>query len=141
MAGFKFVGFQEHVEIPEGHSQLAIRQEIKSSLNQDETFSMLSQPELISSWFVNVISLQTKQGGKLVFKSGANEQEEGVCLSAVMGREIALLSNGFGEFRAKLRLSSDEVFVVVDFKILTDAPAQKKVQLESYISNLKTVLS
>jgi hypothetical protein len=139
MAGFKFVGFQEHVEIPEGFSQILLQEEIQSSLSKEATFSMLSEPQLISSWFVNVSSLQSKQGGKFSFTSDKGSGE-GVCLAAVMGREIALLADEFGEFRAKVNQSGDDVNVSVTFKILTDAPDAKRVQLESYISNLKAVL-
>lgn len=139
MAGFKFVGFQEHVEIPADHSQISVQEEINSSLGKDATFSMLSEPQLISSWFVNVSSLQSKQGGKLIFTSDKGSGE-GVCLSAVMGREIALLADEFGEFRAKVNQSGDEVTVSVAFNILTDVPDVKRVQLENYISNLKEVL-
>ena len=51
-----------------------------------------------------------------------------------------MLADEFGEFRAKLNQSGDDVTVSVAFNILTDVPDAKRALLENYISNLKEVL-
>jgi hypothetical protein len=140
MAGFKFVGFQEHVEIPAGFQLLQIQENVISQLDKDQTFALLSQPELMSSWFLNITSLVTKQGGKVTFRNSQGVMCEGICTAVAMGKEIALLSDEFGQFTAKVTSKGNATSVNIQFAILTDSLEIKESQLRGYIENLKAVL-
>jgi hypothetical protein len=140
MAKINFVGFQEHVEIPEGHQLVAVEEEIESSLDRDQLFSLLSEPTEISRWFVHVSSLQSKQGGKVIYVSEDGSSSEVVCTSYDSGKEISLLSSEFGNYSAKV-VGRKELSVKISFRILTDAPAEAKKKLEGYVANLRGLIS
>ncbi len=140
MAKINFVGFQEHVEIPEGHQLVVVEEEIKSSLDRDQLFSLLSEPAEISRWFLIINSLQSKQGGKVIFVSESGATAEAVCTSYDSGKEISLLSSEFGNYSAKV-VGRKELSVKISFRILTDAPDEAKKKLEGYVANLRGLIS
>ena len=139
MAKINFVGFQEHVEIPEGHQLVAVQEEIKSSLDRDQLFSLLSEPAEISRWFVHVSSLQSKQGGKVFYVGENGSSAEAVCTSYDSGKEISLLSSEFGYYSAKV-VGRKELSVNISFRILTDKPDQAKKSLEGFVANLRELI-
>ncbi len=134
-----FVGFQQKVEIPEGHELLVVEEEIESALNRDQLFSLLTEPEEISRWFVKVKSLQSKQGGKVQFVDESGATAEAVCTSYDGGKEISLLSSEFGNFSAKV-VGRKEFSVKISFRILTDTPVEAKKKLEVFVANLRGLI-
>lgn len=134
-----FVGFQEKVEIPEGHQLVVVEEEIKSTRGRDQLFSLLSEPEEISRWFVRVSSLQSKQGGKVKFINEADSISEAICTTYESGKEISLLSSEFGNYSAKV-VGRKEFSVKISFRILTDAPDEAKKKLEVFVANLRGLI-
>lgn len=134
-----FVGFQQKVEIPEGHELVVVEEEIKSSLERTRLFSLLSELEEISRWFVRVSSLQSKQGGKVKFINEAGSTSEAICTTYESGKEISLLSSEFGNFSAKV-VGRKEFSVKISFQILTDTPVEAKKKLEGYVANLRELI-
>lgn len=134
-----FVGFQQKVEIPEGHQLVFVEEEIKSSLDRDQLFSLLSEPEEISRWFVRVGSLQSKQGGKVKFINEAGLTSEAICTTYESGKEISLLSSEFGNYSAKV-VGRKEFSVKITFRILTDEPVEAKKKLEVFVTNLRGLI-
>jgi hypothetical protein len=139
MAKINFVGFQEHVEIPEGHELLVVEDVIDSALNRDQLFSLLAEPEEISRWFVKVNSLQSKQGGKVQFVDESGATAEAVCTAYDGGKEISLLSSEFGNFSAKV-VGRRQFSVKISFRILTDTPVEAKKKLEVFVANLRGLI-
>jgi len=140
MAKINFVGFQEHVEIPEGHQLVAVEAEIRSLQGREELFSLLSEPKEISKWFLTINSLQSKQGGKVIFVDDSGGTAEAVCTSYDSGKEISLLSAEFGNYSAKV-IGRKELSVKISFRILTNAPDEAKKRLEGYVANLRGLIS
>ena len=134
-----FVGFQQKVEIPEGHQLVFVEEEIKSSLDRDQLFSLLSEPEMISRWFVRISSLQSKQGGKVKFINEAGLTSEAICTTYESGKEISLLSSEFGNYSAKV-VGRKEFSVKITFRILTDEPVEAKKKLEVFVANLRGLI-
>ena len=134
-----FVGFQQKVEIPEGHQLVVVEEEIKSSLGRDGLFSLLSEPEEISRWFVRVGSLQSKQGGKVKFINEGGSTSEAICTTYESGKEISLLSSEFGNYSAKV-VGRKEFSVKISFRILTDEPVEAKKKLEVFVTNLRGLI-
>lgn len=134
-----FVGFQQKVEIPEGHQLVFVEEEIKSSLDRDQLFSLLSEPEMISRWFVRISSLQSKQGGKVKFINEAGLTSEAICTTYESGKEISLLSSEFGNYSAKV-VGRKEFSVKITFRILTDEPVEAKKKLEVFVTNLRGLI-
>ncbi len=134
-----FVGFQQKVEIPEGHQLVFVEEEIKSSLDRDQLFSLLSEPEMISRWFVRISSLQSKQGGKVKFINEAGSTSEAICTTYESGKEISLLSSEFGNYSAKV-VGRKEFSVKISFRILTDEPVEAKKKLEVFVANLRGLI-
>ena len=134
-----FVGFQQKVEIPEGHQLVVVEEEIKSSLERIQLFSLLSEPEEISRWFIRVNSLQSKQGGKVKFINEAGATSEAICTSYESGKEISLLSSEFGSYSAKV-VGRKEFSVKISFRILTDEPVEAKKKLEVFVANLRGLI-
>ena len=134
-----FVGFQQKVEIPEGHQLVVVEEEIKSSLERIPLFSLLSEPEEISRWFVRVSSLQSKQGGKVKFINEAGSTSEAICTTDESGKEISLLSSEFGNYSAKV-VGRKEFSVKISFRILTDEPVEAKKKLEEFVANLRGLI-
>ncbi len=134
-----FVGFQQKVEIPEGHELLVVEEVIESALNRDQLFSFLTEPSEISRWFVKVRSLQSKQGGKVQFVDASGATAEAVCTSYDGGKEISLLSSEFGNFSAKV-VGRKEFSVKISFRILTDTPVEAKKKLEVFVANLRGLI-
>ncbi len=134
-----FVGFQQKVEIPEGHQLVFVEEEIKSSLDRDQLFSLLSEPEMISRWFVRISSLQSKQGGKVKFINETGSTSEAICTTYESGKEISLLSSEFGNYSAKV-VGRKEFSVKISFRILTDEPVEAKKKLEVFVANLRGLI-
>lgn len=132
MAKYKFVGFQEHVEIPKGFEKIEISEEITFSVQ--DVFSYLSNPALLSKWFYPIKSLDAKASGKIEFE---DSKIEGICVAADLGRAITLLSDQFGEFSAHIKGYT----LNISFKILTDNPEEKKSEISSLINSLKKLIS
>jgi len=134
-----FVGFQPKVEIPEGHQLVVVEEEIKSSLERDQLFSLLSEPEEISRWFIRVSSLQSKQGGKVKFINKAGATSEAICTTYESGKEISLLSSEFGSYSAKV-VGRKEFSIKISFRILTDEPVEAKTKLEGFVASLRGLI-
>jgi hypothetical protein len=134
-----FVGFQQNIKIPEGHQLVVIEEEIKSSLERIQLFSLLSEPEEISRWFIHVNSLQSKQGGKVKFVNEAGSTSEAICTTYESGKEISLLSSEFGNYSAKV-VGRKDFSVKISFQILTDQPVEAKKKLEVFVENLRGLI-
>lgn len=134
-----FVGFQQNIKTPEGHQLVVVEEEIKSSLERIQLFSLLSEPEEISRWFIRVNSLQSKQGGKVKFINEAGSTSEAICTTYESGKEISLLSSEFGNYSAKV-VGRKEFSVKISFQILTDQPVEAKKKLELFVANLRGLI-
>ncbi len=134
-----FVGFQQNIKIPEGHQLVVVEEEIKSSLERDQLFSLLSEPEEISRWFIRVNSLQSKQGGKVKFINKAGSTSDAICTTYESGKEISLLSSEFGNYSAKV-VGRKDFSVKISFQILTDQPVEAKKKLEVYVASLRGLI-
>jgi hypothetical protein len=134
-----FVGFQQNIKIPEGHQLVVVEEEIKSTLERIQLFSLLSEPEEISRWFIRVNSLQSKQGGKVKFINEAGSTSEAICTTYESGKEISLLSSEFGNYSAKV-VGRKDFSVKISFQILTDEPVEAKKKLEVYVANLRGLI-
>lgn len=139
MAKFKFVGFQEHVEIPEGFKLLEVKEEIQCTLNRDAVFSLLSEPEKISLWFYQVLSFESKSSGKLLYVSSEGVKSEAICLAYDSGKEISFLADKFGEFTAKIKGNKDCV-LTIKFRILTNEPGSIEDELRVLVDNLRKLV-
>jgi|LauGreDrversion4_2_1035121.scaffolds.fasta_scaffold247252_2 hypothetical protein len=135
-----FVGFQQNIKIPEGHQLVVVEEEIKSSLERIQLFSLLSEPQEISRWFIHVNSLQSKQGGKVKFVNEAGSTSEAICTTYESGKEISLLSSEFGNYSAKV-VGRKDFSVKIAFQILTDQPVEAKKKLEIFVANLRGLIS
>ncbi len=134
-----FVGFQQNIKIPEGHQLVVVEEEIKSSLERIQLFSLLSEPQEISRWFIHVNSLQSKQGGKVKFVNEAGSTSEAICTTYESGKEISLLSSEFGNYSAKV-VGRKDFSVKISFQILTDQPVEAKKKLEIFVANLRGLI-
>ena len=134
-----FVGFQQNIKIPEGHQLVVVEEEIKSSLERIQLFSLLSEPEEISRWLIHVNSLQSKQGGKVKFINEAGSTSEAICTTYESGKEISLLSSEFGNYSAKV-VGRKGFSVKISFQILTNQPVEAKKKLEVYVANLRGLI-
>lgn len=134
-----FVGFQQNIKIPEGHQLVVVEEEIKSSLERIQLFSLLSEPQEISRWFIHVNSLQSKQGGKVKFVNEAGSTSEAICTTYESGKEISLLSSEFGNYSAKV-VGRKDFSVKIAFQILTDQPVEAKKKLEVFVANLRGLI-
>lgn len=132
MAKYKFVGFQDHVEIPEGFEKLEFTEEIQFSVS--DVYGYLSNPALLSKWFYPVKSLDAKPSGKIEFE---DTNIEGICVAADLGRDITLLSDQFGEFSAQVKGSN----LSISFKILTDNVETKRAEFVTHINSLKELIA
>lgn len=132
MSKYKFVGFQEQVEIPEGFEKLEISKELQFSVS--DVYGYLSDPILISKWFYPIKSLDAKPSGKIEFE---DVKIEGICVAADLGRQITLLSNQFGEFSAQVK----DATLNISFKILTDNVEAKRTEFEMCINSLKGLIA
>lgn len=140
MAKVSFVGFQEHVEIPENHRLVDIEDEIICVLDKESVFEFLSVPAKISEWFYRVNSLDSKQSGKVSFVNRAGVTSEAVCTSYIGGKEISLLSQEFGEYSAKI-IGRKDCSVKIRFRILTDNPDGAAKELAAHIENLRKLIA
>ena len=131
MAKYKFVGFQEHVEIPEGFVKLEVTAEI--NCGDHDPFTLVSQPNEFSKWFYEIELLDAKPSGIVKFK---DINATGICISADLGREITLVSDQFGEFKASVKGQ----VLILNFRILTDAQEIKRHEFESKINSLKELV-
>jgi len=139
MAKPSFVGFQEQIEIPEGFELLEINEKIESSKSKDELFSLLSQPELISKWFYQIINLDSRPGGKVNFIGDEGSQLQAICTSVDLGREISFIADIFGNLSAKVVKRESSFFVELNFKILTDMPSQKRERILASVEKLRAL--
>jgi uncharacterized protein YndB with AHSA1/START domain len=140
MAKFKFVGFQEHVEIPDGYELLEVQESIHSNLNRDALFILIGTPNGLSQWFYKVHKLDARPGGKFSFEERDGESSEGRCTAVTMGREISLLADSFGQVNLKITSSQTGLQVEIAFAILTDKKAEMSSLYQLLINQLKEQL-
>lgn len=130
MAKFKFVGYQEHVEIPEGFEKLELSAVVECG--DIDPFSLVSQPAELSKWFYPIIHLDAKASGKITF---ADASIDGLCVASDLGKSITLVSTEFGELSATIKGK----LLHIDYQVLTDNAALRKSKFDSQI-NLLTEL-
>lgn len=136
MAGFKFVGSQDRVEIPEGSTLVEISSHIPFKNKAVDPFDLLSQAELISRWLYPVKSAKLNQGGKIIFLTENGDEVAAVCTSFILGRELSLVADQFGTLTCVVARESAEVVMKVNFKILTLLPAEKRALFNDCIARL-----
>lgn len=137
MAKFKFVGFQEHVEIPEGYELLKVSETIESGESRDSLFLLVGTPTGLSKWFYKVNELDSRPGGKVSFEDKAANNFEGRCTAITMGREISLLADPFGQLNIKLSATSSGSQLEITFAILTDRKEEMHSIFIEFINALK----
>ena len=139
MANIKFVGFQDSFEIPEGHERLELHFEIKTALDKDSAFSLISIPGEISKWFFDIENLDPRAGGKVSFVNSDGSIKDAICTSMVLGKEFSLISKEFGEAKFKVESKKAEVTIVVDFKLFTDESKAATEIFEGFVSRLRAL--
>ena len=140
MAKFKFVGFQEQVEIPEGYERLEVKESIPSNLNRDALFLLIATPSGLSQWFYKVHTLDARPGGKFSFDDNGLEPSVGRCTAVTMGREISLLGDSFGQVNIKISSSDFGLQVDIAFAMLTDKKSELNLLYQDLINRLKAQL-
>lgn len=140
MAKVSFVGFQEKVEIPEGFELLLIDEEIGTNADKDRLFSLLSEPEQISSWFYKVTAFDSRPGGKLDFVNAAGASDQAVCTSFVLGKEVSFVADAFGNFSARVIKGKSENSIQLRFSLLTDQGKAKSKEILGLIDRLRQQL-
>ena len=136
MSKYKFVGFQEHIEIPEGFERLKLDIEFSSPLNSKDAFGLISDPENISQWLFTVKSFESKQGGKVVFQS-ADATFDAVCTSFVLGKEVSFVSDEFGNLKVRVIKNSKASTFIAECAILTDRAEEKTALIEAAFLRLQ----
>ena len=136
MAKVSFVGFQEKVEIPEGFQLLKIEENLESSLRKDQLFSLLSDVQKLSLWIHQVLSFDSRPGGKIIFEDGT----AATCTSFVLGKEVSFIADSFGNFTAKVIKGKGHNSIAINFAILTDAGEKRKEDILEIINRLKAQL-
>ena len=140
MSKYKFVGFQEHIEIPEGFEPLNIHHEITSSLSKGDAFAYLCVPAKLSQWFFTNEKFESKTGGKITFQTPVGE-DIAVCTGFVIQQSVALVSDLFGNLLATVEKAPEGSKIILDFKLLTDNSAEKIALIEPRIEALRELLS
>lgn len=137
MGKFKFVGFQENVEIPKGYELLEVSETIFSSQGRDELFILVGTPSGLSRWFYQVDQLDSRPGGKVFFQDQLKNKLEGRCTAITMGREVSLLADSFGQVFLKVSSTGGKSQVDISFAILTDRREEMGSLYLSFINQLK----
>jgi hypothetical protein len=141
MSKFKFVGFQESVEIPEGYELITVSEEVLSHLDRDQLFLHFSDISKISHWLVEFQSLDLRPGGKGFFNNGEGELLKATCISVNLGRDIAILTDLFGQLNVEVEKVPRGSKAHVTFSILTDDPEKFREMYSKYLSDLKKLVS
>ena len=136
MSKYKFVGFQEHIEIPEGFEQLKVDIEFTSPLDRKDAFHLLSNPELISKWLFEVVSMNTKQGGAITFRV-ADAEFDAVITSFVLGKEFSCVSDELGNLKVRVEKDSKGSRFFAESSLLTDKSDEKTAILEAAFLRLQ----
>ena len=136
MAKVSFVGFQEKVEIPAGFQLCSVGESLTSDLNKDALFSLLSDQTKISLWLGDVISFDSRPGGKLLFENGA----VATCTSFILGKEVTFISDVFGNVTAKVLKGREKNSIEIAFAILTDDGEKKSREILEIIKRLQAQL-
>ena len=140
MAKFKFVGFQEHVEIPEGYELLEVQESLHTNLDRDALFILIGTPSGLSQWFYKIHKLDARPGGKFSFEERDGQSSEGRCTAVSMGREISLLADSFGQVNMRITSSQSGLLADIAFAILTDKKAEMSSLYQLLIDRLKAQL-
>jgi uncharacterized protein YndB with AHSA1/START domain len=140
MAKFKFVGFQEHVEIPEGYELLEVQESLHTNLDRDALFILIGTPSGLSQWFYKIHKLDARPGGKFLFEERDGQSSEGRCTAVSMGREISLLADSFGQVNMRITSSQSGLQADIAFAILTDKKAEMSSLYQLLIDRLKAQL-
>lgn len=141
MSKFKFVGFQENVEIPEGFELLKVSEEVSSHLDRDQLFLYFSDITKISQWLVPFQSLDLRPGGKSLFLNEVGEEVKATCISVNLGRDISILSDYFGQLNVEVNKAPGASTARVTFSILTDSSESMREMYSKFLSELKNLVS
>ncbi|MFM6941242.1 MAG: hypothetical protein ACKOXI_04625 [Candidatus Planktophila sp.] len=132
MAKVTFVGFQEKVEIPAGFQLLQINESIQSAKSRDDLFSLISDSQKLSLWLFDVESFDSRPGGKLLFTNAS----QATCTSFLLGKEVSLISEYFGNFTGKVVKGKTENSIHIKFEILTDDVESKSDEILEILKRL-----
>jgi hypothetical protein len=135
----KFVGFQEIVVIPPEYKIVEVQESIACDFNKDQAFSYLVEPALLSRWFYNVQSIDSKPGGKVKFLTEAGVQAEAVCTSFILGKQISMVSDEFGLFCGKVEKSGSKIIFNLQFKTMTENQKLLKDLYANFVQNLRSI--
>jgi hypothetical protein len=132
-----FVGFQENFEIPEGYGTHTFKAEFSSALDKDQLFSLLSEAQLMSKWFYQIISFDSKPSGKINYLDKNGTKAEAICTSFILGKEVSFISKDFGSFTGKVNKGKEKNSITLTFTIITDKPVEKKEDIEKIFARMK----
>ena len=136
MAKVSFVGFQEKVEIPEGFQLLEIEETLESAKDRDALYSLISDVRQISQWLNEIKTFDSRPGGKMIFTDGS----EATCTTFLLGKEVSLISEVFGNFTAKVVKGKGSHSLQMKFSILTENVDSKSDYILSLIDRLQKLL-
>lgn len=141
MSKFKFVGFQENVEIPAGFELLTATEEVQSHLERDQLYLFFSEVTKISQWLEKFTSFDLRPGGKGYFIDSSGQEVKATCISVNLGRDISILSDSFGQLTVEVDSASSGSEASLTFSILTDSPEIMKDRFSNYVNDLKKLVT
>lgn len=140
MSKFKFVGFQDQVEVPEGFQPFELIESIASKLDKDSLFGYISDPMKISQWFFSMSELDGRPGGKFLCTDQDGQPFEGRCTSIALGKEISLLAQPFGQLHAKVTSTPTGSAIEIRFQNLTDSESSLSAQYKDFLQRLRALV-
>jgi hypothetical protein len=137
----RFVGFQDHYEVPDPRGLVDLQVDIECGLDEVKAFSLIGEAQYLTHWFCETKSLVSKPGGKVSFVNQSGELFEGVCTSYRPGKEISILSDEFGEFHGQILHVGNQIILRIRLKSIDDNPEAKSTLFKSLIERLRVIAS
>lgn len=135
--GDHFVGYHEKINIPSSFKSISYAENCDIQKTREILFEFISSPTLLSRWFVDIQSMELKQGGSIKFFDFDGKEKIAVCTSVTLGSHVTYISDSFGE----MSISVSDRKANFKFSILTDNGEAYLLRIKNYISNFIRVVS
>jgi len=134
---FRFVGFQDHYEVPDPKDIVELQVEIECEIDESKAFSLIGEVRYLNLWFYEIQEFDSKPGGKIRLIDSKGKMADAVCIAYRPGKEIAILADECGEMVAQVIRKDEKVSIRIHLKSVDEDRESKEALFNSFVTRLR----
>lgn len=137
VAKFRFVGFQDHYEVPDPKDLVELQVDIECSVDEVKAFSLIGEVRYLNLWFYEIQEFDSKPGGKIRFIDSKGKVANAICISYRPGKEVSILADECGELVAQIHRNDEKVSIRIQLKSVDEDRGSKEALFNSFVTRLR----